>query len=649
MARQMNGPRSVGLGFEIALTTDGRLSAVAPWSATQLSYTRENLYRAQSPAQGDGDRTLVRVVDVSSGRVIRDLRMADAGMTIVKDPTVTRFGRDTTDRLAGLLDDRGRFVRLMSGVYPQVIAAAFDQSASRLATWSWSNRIDVWDLHTGVRLAAFNGHGDRINAVVFIPNSTRVVSASRDGTVCLWDVATRMGVGVITTRDPAHAIAISRDGALLAIAAGNGAIGVWNAATRQPLWAGSHNAQVDALAFSPDGRVLVSGSRDRSAGVWRASDGLPISRLRGHGGWVQAVGVRKSGEIVTGSADRTIRLWTPGDAPVWICGGHSGPVTTVGFASDDRTIYSSAEDGTIALWRVGEAEAIRTWKGADNRSPEGLTILSVDASADGTLLASGGSDHAVRLWAAADGSLVRELKGHTDEVHTVAFSLRGDVLVSASADKTIRAWDPSTGALLAVMKGHDSDVSWLGFTPDARTIVSVSPGGTVHTWQGQTFAAESSWSLSGVEVTRVALSPDGERVAMGGRDGLVRLAERRSGRSVGTLKGAREAITALTFSPDGTRLLAGSLDGSLRIYDTLTFERVYAFGGATVPELGAFVPLTKPGTRSFLAEFFEPSPRPNFPASAAFSRDGERIVTGWSDGTIRVLTARRTPVVGGRQ
>jgi WD40 repeat protein len=65
-------------------------------------------------------------------------------------------------------------------------------------------------------------------------------------------------------------------------------------------------------------------------------------------------------------------------------------------------------------------------------------VASVAFSSDGQLLASGSADRTVRLWKVGDGSLVREVKGHTDSVRSVAFSPDGRLLASGSNDQSVR-------------------------------------------------------------------------------------------------------------------------------------------------------------------------------------------------------------------
>ena len=64
------------------------------------------------------------------------------------------------------------------------------------------------------------------------------------------------------------------------------------------------------------------------------------------------------------------------------------------------------------------------------------------------------TDGTVRIWDAATGESLQELKGHTGPVWSVAFSPDGRHLASGSGDHTVRVWDAATGALLRQLNGH---------------------------------------------------------------------------------------------------------------------------------------------------------------------------------------------------
>ncbi len=69
-------------------------------------------------------------------------------------------------------------------------------------------------------------------------------------------------------------------------------------------------------------------------------------------------------------------------------------------------------------------------------------------SPDGRRLVTGSSDHTARVWNAATGQSLLELKGHTNWVKSVTFSPDGRRIVTGSEGETARVWDAATGVQL---------------------------------------------------------------------------------------------------------------------------------------------------------------------------------------------------------
>ena len=110
---------------------------------------------------------------------------------------------------------------------------------------------------------------------------------------------------------------------------------------------------------------------------------------------------------------------------------------------------------TIKLWSTASGKLLRTLKGHTNN------VVSVAFSPDGLTLASGSSDHTVKLWDAGKRTVVvQPPNGHYNAVESVAFSPNGHSLASASWDATIKLWDlasvqgsaPATNALCLLLR-----------------------------------------------------------------------------------------------------------------------------------------------------------------------------------------------------
>ena len=151
------------------------------------------------------------------------------------------------------------------------------------------------------------------------------------------------------------------------------------------------------------------------------------------------------------------------DTPV-----HTGPVTAVAFSPDGTRIASASDDMTLKLWEgSGEQKLVRTIKGHRNN------LKSVAFNHRGNWVVTGSWDKTVILWATRNGKRLQTFKGHSAPVWSVAFSPAGLKIVSGGEDG-IKLWDVSIGALSRSFEGHSDTVTSVAFSRDGKKIVSGS-------------------------------------------------------------------------------------------------------------------------------------------------------------------------------
>jgi len=110
----------------------------------------------------------------------------------------------------------------------------------------------------------------------------------------------------------------------------------------------------------------------------------------------------------------------------------------------------------------------------------------------------------------ADGTLVRNLSGHTDRVSALVFTPDGLVLVSGSSDRTIKLWRAEDGALLRTLSEHTGAVLSIACSPDGQILASGSDDQSIKLWR----VADGTVVRSIPEPNRVdsvAFSPDARR------------------------------------------------------------------------------------------------------------------------------------------
>src|SRR5690606_8903404 len=110
-------------------------------------------------------------------------------------------------------------------------------------------------------------------------------------------------------------------------------------------------------------------------------------------------------------------------------------------------VVSGSYDCQLSWWHPGNEQPVRTVAAHEK------WIRMVDASPDGKLLASVGDDMVCRIWNAADGKLVHELRGHApitphhfpSMLYAVAFSPDGKLLATGDRTGVVILWDHEQG------------------------------------------------------------------------------------------------------------------------------------------------------------------------------------------------------------
>ncbi|NET91381.1 MAG: hypothetical protein F6K45_25410 [Kamptonema sp. SIO1D9] len=323
-----------------------------------------------------------------------------------------------------------------------------------------------------------------------------------------------------------------------------------------------HQNQVRSVSFSPNGQLIASGSADKTVKLWTI-EGRLLHTLVGHQDNIWSVSFSPDGETIASTGDDgTIRLWQVKDGSlIQTLKGHNERLSDLSFSPDGQLIASTALDGTIGLWNLEKPSLVRVIEGH-----RGDIASSLSFSPDGTLLASASFFGTVKLWKVSNGTLVRTLTGHSDRLTDVSFSPHGKTLASASFDRTIKLWDVETGTELRTFEGHRAPIWSVSFSPDGKSLVSASEDNTIKIWnlfgediEPQTLRGHSS------HVKEVSFSPDGKFLVSASDDSTVRVWQI-NGIEPKILEGHLGTVWSVNFSSDGKILASASADGTVKLW-----------------------------------------------------------------------------------
>uniref|UniRef100_A0A670Y631 Pleckstrin homology domain interacting protein n=1 Tax=Pseudonaja textilis TaxID=8673 RepID=A0A670Y631_PSETE len=211
-----------------------------------------------------------------------------------------------------------------------------------------------------------------------------------------------------------------------------------------------HLSSVYCVTFDRTGRRIFTGSDDCLVKIWATDDGRLLATLRGHAAEISDMAVNyENTMIASGSCDKMIRVWCLRTcAPLAVLQGHSASITSLQFSplcsGSKRYLSSTGADGTICfwLWDAGTLKINPRPTKFTERPRPGVQMICSSFSAGGMFLATGSTDHIIRVYFFGSGQpeKISELEFHTDKVDSIQFSNTSNRFVSGSRDGTARIW-----------------------------------------------------------------------------------------------------------------------------------------------------------------------------------------------------------------
>lgn len=247
-----------------------------------------------------------------------------------------------------------------------------------------------------------------------------------------------------------------------------------------------------------------------------------------------------------------------------------GQICDLKFSRNGKLLLAGGgqggKSGLVVAWDITTGERVITI------GDQFDAVLAADLSADQRLIALGGPDRVLKIYATKDGELQHRVRKHTDWVTAVEFSPDGRFLASGDRAGGLFLWEADTGRELFALNGHKGAITAVSWRADSEMLVSSSEDGTLKLWKASDGSSLRSLTAHPGGVLAARFSSDG-RVVSSGRDNKLQVWNT-SGKSLAVLAFSGELPNRVAFTHNGARVVGSDWAGRVLVWDAASGRQV---------------------------------------------------------------------------
>ena len=447
----------------------------------------------------------------------------------------------------------------------EISSLVFQPSGTLAVSAGEDGKVKLWSLPELEPIHTFSKHRKRVTQIKFTIRGDKLLTASMDGTLGIWDWGKKRQLNEVIVKQPIIGFDLPPEGMEGVIATQRGTIRIWDFEEGIPVRdVDTHAGEVERVHFDLSGRRVIAALADGHVQVWELGSSLYLKSLKGHQRSIESLDFANEGVyLISSSSDKSVRIWdVERGLQVRSYDLENHRVQSVRFSPDAESFATAGADSSARVWETESGQRLK------NLTQHKGKVNSVDFHPKENVLLSGGSDRQWMLWDLNTETVILKNLAHEDQIQQVRFSENGKMFATAGSDRVVHLWSYPEGERLLSLKGHRKAIVAIAFNSKIPMLATASQDMSILLWDlSEPLSLRQPKRLEGHNyiVSGLAFTRDGKTLLSVSRDKTARLWESASGKMLRIIHGENRALLSVSLNSDDSLIAVSSLGPEIKI------------------------------------------------------------------------------------